>query len=161
MYNPPINNDGRTWNDIMESKGVTPAIIDTVLVRHHNDSSGSPRLLVLVRGILCDTVPFEELRHAFEYLKERSVLQCGFEDLLSTLQDKPVPPTQEALAAVAHQRAIVNKLREEQNDARASLWGAAKQGDMVKWAAIVLLVLFYPLRLLVLGTRWALRTLWA
>jgi hypothetical protein len=89
----------------------------------------------------------------------RRVLRCNFDELLYTLQNKAVPPSQEALDALAKQRAVVDELGGEQNNARASLWSEAKQWAVVKWASIVLLVLVYPLRLLVLGTRWALQTL--
>lgn len=159
VYNPPVTYDERTWNDVMESKGVPSYVVDSVLLRHHNDSLSSPHLMVLVRGILCDTVPYTELRLAFEFLKERNVLLCSFDELLFTLKDKPVPAAQEALDAVAEQEATVDKLHQEQSELRASLWSEAKQWAVIKWAAIMLFVLVWPLRLLVLGTRWAVRTL--
>lgn len=103
--------------------------------------------------------PHTELRRAFDHLSSHGVLTCTFEEVLYTLQRKPVPPTQEAMDALAAQRATVDELRKEENDARTSLWSGAKQWAVVRWAAIVLLVLVYPLRLLVLGTRWAVKTL--
>ncbi len=112
-----------------------------------------------MRGLLCDTIPYAELRDGYEHLKNRRVLRCNFDELLYTLQNKAVPPSQEAIDALAKKQATVNQLREEQNEARASIWSEAKQWAVVKWAAIVLLVLVYPLRLLVLGTLWAIKVL--
>ena len=103
--------------------------------------------------------PHSELRRAFDHLSSHGVLTCTFEEVLYTLQRKPVPPTQVALAAHEKQKAVVDGLRNDENNIRASLWSEAKQLAIVKWAAIILLLLVYPLRLLVLGTRWAFRTL--
>lgn len=112
-----------------------------------------------MRALLCDTIPYAELRRGYDHLKNRRVLRCNFDELLHTLQNKAVPPGQEAIDALAKQQATVNQLREEQNESRASIWSEAKQWAVVKWTAIVLLVLVYPLRLLILGTLWAVRTL--
>ncbi len=124
-----------------------------------SDSSANWQFLITVQALMADTAPYTELRMAFNHLKERKVLSADFNVLVSTLQDKPVPPSTETLDAIAKQRTIVDGLLKMQNDARAGIWSAAKQWAVVKWAAIVLLVLVYPLRLLVLGTRWAIRTI--
>ncbi len=123
------------------------------------DSVSYQMALAFSKTVMHESPAHENLRNAYDHLAQRNVLICAFDELLYTLQRKPVPPTQEALDALATQRATVDELRKEENDARTSLWSGAKQWAVVKWAAIVLLVLVYPLRLLVLGTRWALRTL--
>ncbi len=124
-----------------------------------SDSSGRQHFLIAAEALTSDTVPYSELREAVEYLKERNILHSDFDICLRTLQNKPIPPTQETLDALAKQRTLVAELVTKKNNARANLWSADKQWAVVKWAAIVLLVLVYPLRLLMLGTRWALRTL--
>lgn len=137
-----------TWDELI--LGISAAVTDTL-----EDTAE----VLFARCVIHEPDEHAELKAAHTYLKERAVLNCAFDELLYTLQRKPVPPTQEALDALAKQRTTVDELRKEENDARASLWSEAKQWAVVKWAAIVLLVLVYPLRLLVLGTRWALRTL--
>ena len=148
-----------SWIEALHKRGVPREEMSNRVAIARSDTSITLHLLIATRGLLCDTLPFTELRAAFDFLKERHVLNCDVDDLLYTLQNKAVPPSQEALDAFAGQRAAVNELRKAENDARTSLWSEAKQWAVVKWAAIVLLVVVYPLRLLVLGTRWALRTL--
>ena len=115
--------------------------------------------LALARTLMDSTSGYAEMKSVHNHLQNRHVLNCTFDALLYTLQRKSVPPGQETLDALAKQREAVDGLRKEGNEARAGLWSATKQWSVVKWAAIVLLVLVYPLRLLVLGTRWAVRTL--
>lgn len=162
VYNPHAPEyEMTTWKEALEQKGIPSEEMSKHLLDSDSDTLRLFPLLLATRGMLCDTTPYAELRKGFDYLKQRRVLRCGVDDLLYTLQNKAAPPSQEALDAFAKQRALVNELRQEQNNARANLWSEAKQWEVVKWAAIVLLVLVYPLRLLVLGTRWALRTLQA
>lgn len=128
-------------------------------IEARRDSSLLSPSYQLARVLISDSNQHAELRMAHGYLVDKSVLGCTFNELLFTMQRKPVPPTQEALDVFAKQRTTVNELRKKENDARASLWSEAKQLAVLKWVAIVLLVLIYPLRLFVLGTHWALRTL--
>lgn len=160
IYNP-IASKARmtTWKEVLKQRGVSNTSIDSSLMYARSDTSRSIPLLIAIRGLLCDSMPYAALRSGFEYLRGRRVLRCNVDDLLYTLQDKAVPPTQEALDAFAKQKTTVYELRTQQNAARASLWSAAKQWEVVKWSAIVLFLLVWPLRLLVLGTRWAVRTL--
>lgn len=148
-----------SWIEALQERGVPKDEMTKYLTKARSNSTTKPTLLHAVRGLLCDTFPYAELRHGFEYLKQRRVLRCNFDELLHTLQNQAVPPSQEALDAAARQRVVVIQLRDDKNIARASIWNEAKQWAVVKWSAIVLLVLVYPLRLLVLGTRWAVRTL--
>ncbi len=159
VYNPTApKSDMITWEAALKQKGVAEKVIGSALARARDDTSIYMPLLIAVRGFLCDTVPNVELRSAFEYLEKRHVLHCSFEDLLFTLQNQPVPPRQETFDALARQREVVERLRDAERSARANLWSVAKQWSLVKRAAIVLFVLVWPLRLLVLGTRWALKT---
>lgn len=123
------------------------------------DTSTAAPTMLIVYALERDTLPFTELRSAYHFLVANHVLACSFEELLFTLQNKPVPPSQEVLEAVIKKKTTVDELDQALADARTSIWSEAKQWAVVKWAAIVLLVLVYPLRLLVLGTRWALQTL--
>ena len=113
----------------------------------------------MARVLIGEPSPHAALQMAYTHLVDKGALKCSFNQLLFTMQRKPVPPPEEILVAFAEQRAVVDELHKKENEARASLWNEAKQWTVVKWAAIVLLVLVYPLRLLVLGTRWAFRTL--
>lgn len=160
IYNPSAPHaQMTTWREVLEQKGASKISIDSTLFHARRDTSHYIPLLIAVRGLLCESTPHTALRSAAEYLRERHALRCNTDDLLYTLQGKAAPPPQEAIDALTNQRATVDKLRTEQSNASASLWSAAKQWAIVKWAAIVLFVLVYPLRLLVLGTRWAVRTL--
>lgn len=123
------------------------------------DTSNSSPTMLIAFALERDTLPFAELRSAFEHLEGNHILICSFDEFLFTLQRKPLPPAQEVVDELAAQSLTVSELRKEANDARASLWSDDKQWTVVKWAAIVLLVLVYPVRLLVLGTRWAIRIL--
>lgn len=147
-----------SWIEALQARGVPKEELTEQLTRARADTSIAPYLLLAVRGLLCDTVPYAQLRNGFDYLKGHHALRCNVDDLLYTLQSKAVPPTQEAFDAFAKQKKTADELRTQQNATRASLWSAAKQWSVVKWAAIVLFVLVWPLRLLILGTRWALRT---
>ncbi|MBK9274012.1 MAG: hypothetical protein IPM49_05650 [Flavobacteriales bacterium] len=148
-----------SWIEALQERGVPKDEMTKCLTKARSDTTIAPSLLHAVRGLLCDTIPYAELRDGFDYLKQRRVLRCNFDELLYTLQNQAVPPSQEALEAAARQRVVVNQLRDDKNIARASIWNETKQWIVVKWVAIVLLVLVYPLRLLVMGTLWAVRTL--
>jgi hypothetical protein len=147
-----------SWNEALHKRGVPREEMANRLAIARSDTSISPHLLIATRGLLCDTLPYTELRTAFDFLKERQVLRCDLDDLLYTLQNKTVPPSQEALDAFAEQKEVVNGLRKKQSRVHSSLWSEARQWVAVKWAAIVLLMLVYPIRLFLLGTRWAIRT---
>jgi hypothetical protein len=160
VYNPSApESEITTWEAALVQRGVPKIETIDLLQRAQIDTASYITHLIAIRGVLCDTIPYAELRGGYDVLKSRNVLRCNFDELLYTLQNKPVPPSQEAIDALAKQQATVNQLREEQNEARASIWSEAKQWAVVKWAAIVLLVLVYPLRLLVLGTFWAIKVL--
>lgn len=124
-----------------------------------SDSAFASAPFILARAFTHEPPPHRELQKAYTFLNERGILNCSFDELLFTLQRKPVPPNQDMLDALAKQRATVAALQVEVSHARLGLWNDAKQWAVVKWAAIVLLVLVYPVRLLVLGTLWAVRTL--
>lgn len=160
VYNPSATGAQiTTWEAALLKRGVPKVEMNELLHRARSDSSRYLSHLVAMRALLCDTIPYAELLGGYDHLNNRRVLRCNFDELLYTLQNKPVPPSQEAIEVFTKQRGVVDELRQKQNYARASLWNEAKQWTVVKWAAIVLFVLVYPLRLLVLGTRWALRTL--
>jgi len=148
-----------SWIEALQERGVPKDEMTKYLTKARYDTSIAPNLLHAVRGLLCDTIPYAQLRGGFDYLKQRRVLHCNFDELLYTVQNQAVPPSQEALEAAARQRVVVNQLRDDKNFARESIWNEEKQWAVVKWAAIVLLVLVYLLRLLVMGTLWAVRTL--
>jgi hypothetical protein len=148
-----------SWIETLQDRGVPKEELTEQVTRARADTSIARELLIAVRGLLCDTAPYAQLRNGFDYLKEHRALRCDVDDLLYTLQNKAVPPTQEAFDAFAKQKKTVDELRTQQNATRASLWSAANQWVVVKWVAILLLISVYPLRLLVLGTRWALQTL--
>ena len=101
-----------------------------------------------------------ELQLAHAHLVSRHLINCTFEELLYTLQRKPVPPTQDVLDALAEQNATLDELRKEENDVRSSIWSESKQWAILKWAAIVLLMLV-PSHCACSCSRirWALRTL--
>jgi hypothetical protein len=120
-------------------------------------STYAPRL-VLGTALMNEVDEQAQFHSAFEHLVDNNVLKCTFDELLLTTQRRPVPPTTEAQQALSEQKTAINELEQERNNARTGLWSAAKQWEVVKWAAIVLFVLVWPLRLLLLGTRWALRT---
>ena len=128
-------------------------------IEARKDSSTLSSSYRLARILISEPSAHAELQMAYSHLVDKSVLGCTYNELLFTMQRKPVPPAQDALDAFAKQKATVENLRNKENDARANLWGQAKQWAVVKWAAILLLISVYPFRLLVLGTRWALQTL--
>jgi hypothetical protein len=123
------------------------------------DSSLQSPNYLLASVLIGESMPHVELQMAYDYLVRKGVLNCSFNELLFTMQRKPVPPSQETLDAFAKQKANVDRLHKERSDAQASLWSEVKLWAVVKWAAIVLLMMVYPLRLLVLGTLWAVRTM--
>jgi hypothetical protein len=123
------------------------------------DSSLQSPSYLLARVLIGEPSPRVELQMAYDYLTRNDVLNCAFNDLLFTMQRKPVPPMEEKLDAFSKHMTIVDELHKAEFDNRARLWNTAEQWAAVKWATLVVLVLVYPLRLLVLGTRWALRTL--
>jgi len=63
------------------------------------------------------------------------------------------------LEEIATLKTTLGELFQEQQVARSSIWNDSEQWAVVKWAAVVLLALFYPLRFLVLGTKWALKAI--
>lgn len=150
--------NSESWIEALHERGVPKEELTEQLARARADTSIAPELLLTVRGLLCDTVPYTQLRNAFDYLKERHALRCNVDELLYTLQNKAIPPTREAFDAFSKQKTTVDELRTQQNAARANVWSAAKQWEVVLWVAIVLFVLVWPVRLLVVGTSWALRT---
>lgn len=150
-----------SWIETLQDRGVPKEELPEQVTRARADTSIARELFIAVRGLLCDTAPYAQLRKGFDYLKEHRALRCDVDDLLYTLQNKAVPPTQEAFVAFAKQKKTVDELRTQKNATRASLWSEAKQWGVIRWAAIMLFVLVWPLRLLVLGTRWAVRTLQA
>lgn len=131
-------------------EGVDPTLTDSAFV-------SVP--FILARAFTHEPAPHKELQKAYTFLRERGSLKCSFDELLYTLQRKPVPPAKEMLDALAKLRTTVDELQNEGSGARLGLWSEAKQWAVLKWAAIVLLVLVYPLRLLVLGTLWAIKVL--
>ncbi len=120
-------------------------------------STYTPRL-AFATALMNEPEEHAQMRSAYKHLADQCALSCTYEDLLYTIQRKPIPPSQDIQDALAAQTVAIDELGREQNDARASLWNEDKQWSVVKWAAIVLFVLVWPLRLLILGTRWALRT---
>lgn len=155
-----FEDDSQSLNLALQQKGI-PSRAEVESVHQAETSNPSKtRSTTLIAGVLLhDTLPYQELRIACEFLIRKNVVHCTFQDLFYTLHRKPVPPTQEALGLVTKQKVVVDKLAREQEASQLSRWSGAKQWAVVKWAAIVLLVLAYPLRLFVLGTCWALKTL--
>ena len=148
-----------SWIDALYQRGVPKEEMSKLIKTTRSDTSIAPNLLIAFRSLLCDTVPNAHLRNGFNYLKEQHALRCTFDELLYTLQDNAVPPSEDALAAFMVQKATLDELYEKQSYARASLWSESKQWNVLKWVAVIMFVLVWPLRLLVLGTQWALRTL--
>lgn len=151
-----LHDDAHVINSALEKLGVPR---DEILRHAQLDTSTAAPSMLIVYALERDTLPFTELRSAYNFLVENHALACSFEELLLTLQNKPVPPSKEILDAVTKQKTTVGRLNVALSDVRTSIWSEAKQWAVVKWVAMVLLVLVYPLRLLVLGTRWAIRTI--
>lgn len=115
--------------------------------------------IAFMKAIMRDDSTHATLRPAFAWLDGRGVVRCTFEELLYTLQRELTPPGQGEVQRLGQERFSLGTMEQELKALKGQVWNEEKQWSVVKWVAIVLLLVVYPLRLLTIGTRWAFRTL--
>ncbi|MBL0127577.1 MAG: hypothetical protein IPP83_08965 [Flavobacteriales bacterium] len=105
---PSRSRHGGLLNALMRNEHRDLGEIVTAAYSTLADPGSYQMSLAFSKTVMHESPAHEELRSAYNHLVKRNILICTFDELLYTLQRKPVPPTEEALAALEKQRAVVS-----------------------------------------------------
>ncbi|RVT76627.1 hypothetical protein EOD40_08985 [Flavobacterium sufflavum] len=101
----------------------------------------------------------KNLKRYYDFLKTKNCIIVGFKEFCFTMQGLPLPPTTSTSTAYKKYRKEFDEANKDINETKQKINSKDNIIDLIKWIAIIVFTLVYPIRFIYKLLKWSFLTI--